>query len=829
MATDYGLVRSRRLPVGVPLGGIGCGTFELMTDGAIAHATINNNWSHPSGDIAGSFAAVWARAGDQTAARVLRLTPAYGLATVAAIDFRGLCPTATVDYADPALPVDVRLRAFSPLIPGDLRNSALPAAVFVFTLRNEARGPVDAAIALSWESLLGVGGTPAAGAFADRSGNAARALPVQDGVAGVLFDDEAAPLLPPAQRYRLNARGTCAILAQPSHADAHVATATWNALDAAPPWWPSFAAGGEVSGAVGTGVEGKVHPAGVVSVKVPLAARQSVNIAFTVTWHTPRFYSAAGVEYGHYYEKTFDDALQVGRYVLESRQPFAALTEEWQNAILRSSLPPVIAHRVIDDTALLLTRTVMTRDTGGPEDKPGPWRFGVLAGATSKAMLLGDLAGSRYYASMLASLYPELSGRELHSYAAMQAGSGELRSAYGSVDAGILAPEGADAPPTARDSETLAAWAYRLLMTFKRTGDQRLMDELYPSAKRAAEAFVRAPAPLAESACAGREALMRIALLRTMQALAEAMPDREFARGCSSAADGLRDELVRSYWSGLFLRCKAEPSSVLAADGQAVSVRKDMLAGQWLADALDLGDLLPAPVMRQCVDSLAAAFEAGNTVDLDEVAGTGWCSVPETLTAAASLLALRGRADAAVRVVEALSREVCDRLLTPWRPPVRFATGAGTETVSPGSLEAFASFNVLSALSGVDMDVTSGRLRIAPRVPRGWKVLDLPVFHPRFWGRVMRRSGLGRTVVSLRVDRLMKLPSEEVVLAPSADLVVREVILPDDLPGGKSIAASIGRMPVPGKLGQDARGRSVFTPETQMRLAVGQRLDMTFR
>src|SRR5581483_3203686 len=38
-----GVVHSQRLASGVPLGGLGTGTFQIMTDGAVSHATFNNN------------------------------------------------------------------------------------------------------------------------------------------------------------------------------------------------------------------------------------------------------------------------------------------------------------------------------------------------------------------------------------------------------------------------------------------------------------------------------------------------------------------------------------------------------------------------------------------------------------------------------------------------------------------------------------------------------------------------------------------------------------------------------------------------------------------
>src|SRR5207247_1420033 len=122
-----GVVRSRRLATGVPLGGIGAGTFQVMTDGLISGATYNNKWAYPTGDIPGCFAAVHVRAGTRALSRVLALTSPYGLETISGLNYEGLFPVAKLTFQDPALPILISSRAFSPLIPHDVRSSSFPA------------------------------------------------------------------------------------------------------------------------------------------------------------------------------------------------------------------------------------------------------------------------------------------------------------------------------------------------------------------------------------------------------------------------------------------------------------------------------------------------------------------------------------------------------------------------------------------------------------------------------------------------------------------------------------------------------------------------------
>ena len=181
-------------------------------------------------------------------------------------------PQAFVEFPDRDLPITISLRAFSPLIPHDVRNSSLPVAIFVLRITNESRAPVDTSIALSWENILGVGGAAATGPFADRTGNLVAPIASSEGVFGLKFTAPDLPATLPKDRLRYNASSgaSYALTCQAAQPDLVVTTASWNALDGAPAWWGEFSKSGTVSGQCSAGKEGSVHPAGVVAVKVSL-------------------------------------------------------------------------------------------------------------------------------------------------------------------------------------------------------------------------------------------------------------------------------------------------------------------------------------------------------------------------------------------------------------------------------------------------------------------------------------------------------------------------------------------------------------------------------
>ena len=137
---NTGVITDQQWQHGMPLGGIGAGKIELLSDGSFANFTINNNWNKPYTWCQGAFAAVCAQAGNNPpVALMLRLTNSsefQGVANVAHAQMQGWFPQANIQFTDTTLPVQVSVNAFAPLIPHDIKNSALPVACLTYTVTN---------------------------------------------------------------------------------------------------------------------------------------------------------------------------------------------------------------------------------------------------------------------------------------------------------------------------------------------------------------------------------------------------------------------------------------------------------------------------------------------------------------------------------------------------------------------------------------------------------------------------------------------------------------------------------------------------------------------
>ncbi|MFZ5830247.1 MAG: GH116 family glycosyl-hydrolase, partial [Planctomycetota bacterium] len=129
--------------VGMPVGGICCGQVYLGGDGRLwlwdIFNRIDNSGSsgphyaqpmEPTAPFVHGFAIRIERAGAEPQSRILDQS---GWERVR---FRGEYPIGLVEYRDAASPVEVDLEAFSPFIPLDSTDAALPVTLLHYTVRN---------------------------------------------------------------------------------------------------------------------------------------------------------------------------------------------------------------------------------------------------------------------------------------------------------------------------------------------------------------------------------------------------------------------------------------------------------------------------------------------------------------------------------------------------------------------------------------------------------------------------------------------------------------------------------------------------------------------
>ena len=152
---DYLSLKDHEDVSGVPLGGIGVGNINFAPSGKFTRIGINNIHT-PIKRSEYSFFSLWTRKGNEKeAVRLVRDNATlYGMKGVKHTRYKGLFPTAELSYADNDLQVAPVIRAYSGLVPHNVKDSSLPVVWFEIDLVSQE--DMEASLAFSWEDFIGM-------------------------------------------------------------------------------------------------------------------------------------------------------------------------------------------------------------------------------------------------------------------------------------------------------------------------------------------------------------------------------------------------------------------------------------------------------------------------------------------------------------------------------------------------------------------------------------------------------------------------------------------------------------------------------------------------
>ena len=381
-----------------PLGGIGAGCICLNGKGALADWEIRN---HPDAGFKPpyTFLGFWAKSeGEEPIFKVLEgpvtknlmgkgeaffdrggygFGPSYasvaGLPRMRTATFTGRFPFARVAMNDPKMPLTAVIEGWSPFIPGNAKDSSLPAALLYVTLKNPTNKRCQAAMAFSVDNFVG-----------GRS-----ALTV-------------------------NGAGSRLIMGE-SNGQESIAIATPVLVDDwTPRWKRSYWHGaGGLTHFINTFVrKGKLDrfispsdgqfsdsaAAGVTSLgfRMTLAPGEEKTIPLVIAWHFPKRPEKSG----NYYCTLFENARQTADYVLENRARLEQETRLFQTTFFDSNLPGVVLESISSQLAVLRSTTVFRMDNGTLYGYEG---VGQKAGCCP-----GTCSHVWHYVQSIAYLFPSL-------------------------------------------------------------------------------------------------------------------------------------------------------------------------------------------------------------------------------------------------------------------------------------------------------------------------------------------------------------------------------------------------------------------------------------
>jgi uncharacterized protein (DUF608 family) len=358
--------------VSIPMGGIGTGCVQMSGEGRLALWQIWGN--HKAVSLPNSYLLVKCGvAGKPPVLRRLerssgRPAPNEAHPSMASVRFRGEYPFGWWSLSDPALPVKVEVEAFSPLIPGNAADSAIPCVVFRVTVTNT--GKASAAVSVGARQQNAVGCDPDVPIEGNRSpafGRAVNRNVVERGRALVVMSKAGAP-----------DAGTMAVCALGPASRAETArpgpSPTGETLDSTV--WTSM----------------RLRPGEMGTREIVLA------------WHAPSAVHggeiAGWTTRGYAYQNRYADAGAVARDVAARLAELLSGTTLYHATLYESNLPVWLLDRISSQVAVLRSPTVFW----GRDGYFGGWE-GCSPGT---GCCPGNCSHVWHYAQAHARLFPEI-------------------------------------------------------------------------------------------------------------------------------------------------------------------------------------------------------------------------------------------------------------------------------------------------------------------------------------------------------------------------------------------------------------------------------------
>ena len=627
--------------IAFPLGGIGTGTVSLGGRGDLRDWEIFNR-PNKNRSLPFTFVALWTKKPDAAATvKVVEsalLPPfrggqgyprerAQGLPRFRGARFGGTYPIAEIAFDDPALPLDVSLEAFNPFVPLDTDASSLPVAVFRYTLRNRSKGPVEASLAFSILNAIGYDGKSALG------GN--RFEGFGQNVTRVRREAPLVGLDLTSRKYEADdiRFGSMALVTTAADVSARARWESGAWWDSFQKWFDEYAAGGQVQeiDEAGPTADGTSDYA-TLAPRCTLKAGESRRVEFVLAWFFPlraNYWNGEpevkGQKLRNDYAARFADAWDVARQTVAALPRLERDTRAFRDALASSTLPSAVVDAVSSQMSIIRTNTCLllegrqffafegTNDDGGccPMNCTHVWN----------------------YEQALAHLFPELER--------------SMRVTDFTIN---LKPDGAMAfrtlVPTGR-----AVWKFKpaadgqmgcvlkLYREWQLSGDSAFLRRLWPAARRALEyAWLHWDADR-DGVMEGEQhntydiefygpntmmGTLYLGALAAGERMARAVGDLAAATEYRRVFDSGRAKLDAELWrGGYYVQRVPELSQIKTLDvenreawyASAVDTGgvkyqygegclSDQLLGQWFAEVVGLGHLLPAAHVRETLTSI---------------------------------------------------------------------------------------------------------------------------------------------------------------------------------------------------------------------------------
>ncbi len=690
----------------------------------------------------------------------IRRETGIGLRHVKKTTFRGEYPFAWVDFEDKHLPVEVSMMAYNPLIPLNVEDSGIPAGIIEFTITNHSAEAVELSLAGNLYNSVGYRGHGPFNAMlnAQYVGSGERNVNQFVSAGGVNAINMTSEVYTPDKPFG----GTMA-LATPWQSVSYTSAwlrAGW--YDALQYFWDEFSVSGRLTDRVYAEPTAKNYSdTASLALHASVAPGQTVRLPFYITWHFPNFIKYWKRGFGGEreedppmwrvpYANRFRDALSVAQHLAANEGTLRQQTEAFHRDLFSSTVPAPALDAISSQISTLKTNVVTLLEDG------------TLYGWEGVHSTGGSCEGSCEhvwnYALTHAYLYPSLErSMRYNDYTYNQWDDGRMSFR-------LMLPLGVprlDYHPAADGQMGGIIQMYR---DWKLSGDTDWLRSLWPNVRAALDYAGKFWDYNRDGVMEGLQhntydiefygpnSMMEgwyLGALRCGVLMAEGVGDTASAARYRDLADRGAKWMDENLFNGEYYDQHVDPSAVehsptsteISAGGQRVGNPKyqygagclsDQLVGAWLARGAGVDTGLDQTKVRKSLESIFRYNFRENLEDHDNAQriyavedepGLLLCTWPrgqrpdlpfvysdEVWTGieyqVAGHLIYEGMVEEGLKIVAGVRARYTGERRNPW---------SELECGNHYS-RAMASWSVLLALSGFDVDMTTGYLAFAPAV-----------------------------------------------------------------------------------------------------------------
>ncbi|MCX7795885.1 MAG: GH116 family glycosyl hydrolase [bacterium] len=743
--------------IAFPLGGIGTGTVSLGGRGNLQDWEIFNRPAKGL-NLPFTFFAIRIKEREGYRAKILesKLPPPYtsshglpnnrvsGLPRFDSARFRGEYPFAYIEFFDKDIPLKIKLEAFNPLIPLNDFDSGLPVVIFYFTIKNTGYTPIKGTLTFSMLNPVGYDGKVSLrniygvnNRYAPCFGSNLNEFLDEDVIKGIRMS---------SLKYKKE---------DPLFGNISMVT-TWKDITYTLRWlrsgwfddlqdfWDRFKTSERLKEEKTSepSPEGQTDVA-TLGLNFELLPQEDVKLPIFLSWYFPylpdeitKYFRIEPlkeeIRLKTYYSTKFDDSWDVIKYTVENIERLEKETRNFHDLLFSSSLPNYVLDAISSQISTIRTNTCFRTEDG--------YFFGFEGCSDNEGCCPMNCTHVWNYEQTLAYLFPQLekSMRKVEFlYNVDETGKMSFRT---------MLPLGSSRwgfKPAADGQMGSIMRAYR---EWKFSGDDEFIKEIWPNIKKALE-FAWINWDLDKDGVMEGEqhntydiefygpntmtGLFYLGALKASSEIAESLGEKEKAKEYLEIFKNGSERIVRELFNGEYFIQRYDRSKEYKyqyGDGCLA----DQVLGQWLADMIGLGDLIPKDYIEKSLesifkynfkDNLSNHSNCQRTYALNDEKGLILCTWPkgnreifpfpysdEVWTGieyqVASHLIYRGFIKEGLTIVRALRERFDGLRRNPWNEP----------ECGHHYARAMASWGLLLALSGYEYDGRDFSISFNPKI-----------------------------------------------------------------------------------------------------------------